>query len=79
MQTKLTLRMDDALISQAKRFARRSGKSVSEIVADLFVLLGDRANEKTSLPPAVRSLRGTLSGRGVHEGDYRKHLLEKYR
>jgi len=37
MQTKLTLRPEDSLIVRAKEHARRSGRSVSQLVADLFV------------------------------------------
>ena len=36
MQTKLTLRLDDWLIRKAKRFSKKTGKSVSKIVADYF-------------------------------------------
>ena len=39
MQTKLTLRLDDELIEEAKSYAARAGKSVSQIVADYFRLL----------------------------------------
>jgi len=34
VNTKLTLRLDDELIRSAKRYAGRSGKSVSRLVAD---------------------------------------------
>lgn len=36
MQTKLTLRLDAALIRQAKAYAERDGRSVSELVASYF-------------------------------------------
>ncbi len=36
MQTKLTLRMDEELIRKAKRFSRKTGRSLSRIVADFF-------------------------------------------
>ena len=39
MQTKLTLRLEDQLIEQAKSYAALAGKSVSQIVADYFKLL----------------------------------------
>jgi predicted HicB family RNase H-like nuclease len=34
MQTKLTLRLEDQLIEQAKSYAAQAGKSVSQIVAE---------------------------------------------
>jgi hypothetical protein len=39
MQTKLTLRLDDALIDRAKRYARRHDQSVSQLVANFFSAL----------------------------------------
>ena len=57
MRTKLTLRLDDELIKSAKQYAKENGKSVSQMVADYFVLLGKKrkANEE-DLPPITRSL-----------------------
>ena len=80
MQTKLTLRLDRELIRRAKSHSRRSGKSVSALVADFFSLLEEqqpRADE--TLTPRVRSLLGILEGRKVSEKDYRRHLEDKYR
>ena len=37
MATKLTLRIYERLIKQAKAYAKQSGKSVSKLVADLFL------------------------------------------
>ena len=39
MQTKLTLRLDEHLIENAKVFAKQSGKSLSQMVADYFFQL----------------------------------------
>jgi hypothetical protein len=79
MQTKLTLRLEDILIQQAKAYARRRGKSLSRLVADYFVLLStDMEPAESPLAPMTRSLRGTLRGTGVDAQDYRKHLEEKY-
>ena len=80
MQTKLTLRLDDDLVRKAKAYARRSGKSVSSLVADFFALLGPRnGREGEELTPAVRSLLGALGEGRVTERDYRRHLEEKHR
>jgi hypothetical protein len=79
VQTKLTLRMDSDLIRRAKGYARRSGKSVSRIVAEYFALLGETAGqERESLPPLVRSLRGAWSGSRVSEEEYHQYLEEKH-
>lgn len=80
MNTKLTLRMDDRLIEKAKRYAERSGKSVSRIVADYFAAIESDTNHPGTVVSArVRSLRGAFKGSTATEDDYRRYLEEKYR
>ena len=80
MQTKLTLRLDSALIRRAKAHARRRGTSVSQLVADYFALLeAPPAPAEPSLPPITRSLYGALAGSALDEEDYHAYLEEKYR
>ena len=81
MQTKLTLRMDEKLVRRAKAYAKREGKSVSQIVADYFSLLRQPSGENGGAAPVLpltQSLRGILRGAEVDEEDYRRHLDEKY-
>ncbi len=79
MNTKLTLRLDQQLIRRAKAHARRTGKSVSRIVADYFSLLGAQPKSgDDDLTPTVRALKGALRGQGVDRTAYRKHLEDKY-
>ena len=75
MHTKLTLRLDEDLIRRAKVFASSNGKSVSQVVADYFALLGREAGD-VPITPAVRSLRGVLWGADVD--DYHGYLEDKY-
>ena len=79
MQAKLTLRLDARLVLRAKRYAKRSGKSVSAVVADYFAALGAPSDEAAALPPKVRSLLGALGSRPVDEADYLHHLETKHR
>jgi hypothetical protein len=79
MQTKLTLRLEDQLIEQAKSYAAQAGKSVSQIVADYFKLLTAPTTGARPSSPVTRSLRGVLRGAKLDEGDYKKYLEEKYR
>ena len=84
MQTKLTLRLEDTLIEQAKAYAGKNGKSVSQLVADYFALLpgGAEAKEKREerpLTPIVQSLYGLLRGSSLDEADYKRYLEEKHR
>jgi hypothetical protein len=79
MQAKLTLRLEGGLIRRAKSFAKRTGKSVSQMVADYFALLEEQPQEPDSqLTPIVRSLKGSLRGANVDAEDYHRHLEEKY-
>jgi len=77
MNTKLTLRLDDRLITSAKRHSAESGRSLSQLVADFFTLIEMEAGE-VEATPRVRSLRGVLAGSGLDKSDYRRHLEEKY-
>lgn len=79
MQTKLTLRLDERLVRRAKSFAKRKGKSVSQVVADyLASLCEEQPQPEIELTPVVRSLKGALGTAHVDREDYHRHLEEKY-
>ena len=77
MQTKLTLRLEDSLIQQAKGYAKEHDKSLSQVVADYFQILTQQT-EKTAISPVTKSLIGVLDSSGIDQKDYKKHLEEKY-
>jgi hypothetical protein len=80
MQTKLTLRLEEQLIEQAKSYAAEAGKSVSQIVAEYFSLLTSRKSTTISpTTPITQSLRGLLREATVYEKDYKSYLEGKYR
>jgi len=79
MNTKLTLRLDDRLIESAKEYSAKTGKSVSKIVSDFFVIIkNEKLNKSSSITPTVQSLKGILKDSKVTENDYKNHLEEKY-
>ena len=79
MQTTLTLQLDEQLVQYAEKYAKRQGKSVSQLVAEYFVLLKTPdENSQEQLPPITQSLRGVLRGSNVDEQDYQQFLKEKY-
>ncbi len=78
MKTKLTLRLEEALVNKAKEEARRRGKSVSGMVAEFFDAFSNRSSQEEALPPITASLAGILKGKKVSQADYKKHLREKY-
>ncbi len=79
MNTKLTLRLDDNLIASAKEYSARTGKSVSKIVSDFFVIIkNEKLKENNSITPTVQSLKGILKDTNVSKSDYKNHLEDKY-
>jgi Family of unknown function (DUF6364) len=83
METKLTLRLDEGLIENAKKEARNRGTSVSQMVADYFLGIQSRNGSSKrpgkGLPPVTASLAGSLKGRNLDRAQYRRHLEKKYR
>jgi len=80
MNAKLTLRLDQKLIEDAKEEAGKRGKSVSQMVAGFFEALSRQPeNAPEKLPPITRSLQGVLKGSELSEADYKRHLEEKFR
>ncbi|MEN8179577.1 MAG: DUF6364 family protein [Pseudomonadota bacterium] len=77
MQTKLTLRLEESLITQAKIYAKKHDKSLSQVVSDYFQILTRKA-EGAETPPITRSLIGVLESSHIEEDDYKRHLEEKY-
>jgi hypothetical protein len=79
MNTKLTLRLDDHLIAAAKEYSAQTGKSVSGIVADLFVIIkNEKLKKNSSISPTVQSLKGILKNSEAAEQEYQDHLEEKH-
>ena len=79
MTTKLTLRVDERLVSRAKREARLRGKSVSQMVSEYFDSLArDSENAGRPLPPVTSSLYGIIDAAEVDEARYRRHVAEKH-
>ncbi len=77
MNTKLTLRVSDMVVAEAKTHAARRGKSVSQMFREFIVSLSAPESEET-LPPTTRSLLGVMKKHRVSESDYKKHLRERY-
>lgn len=77
---KLTLSIDEAVISQAKQYAKANHTSISEMVEIFLANVTDRSCGKKDTP-ILRSVRGLLKGVDLRDyrSDYRKHLSQKYR
>ena len=74
---KLTLSVDDRVVSSAKRYAKLRGVSVSEMVEAYLAAVAEPASPVARPAPIWRSVRGVLRNADINE--YRKHLATKYR
>ena len=75
--SKLTLSVDDDVVSRAKLYARQRGVSISKMVEAYLDTLATPAAKFSANTPILNRLRGSLR-RGDCD-DYRKHLAVKYR
>jgi hypothetical protein len=74
---KLTLSVDNRVVSRAKHYAKRQGVSVSKMVEGYLAAVAEPPSPATDAAPILRSVRGILKNADID--DYRKHLAAKYR
>jgi hypothetical protein len=79
MLADLTLKIDRELIERAEAFSRKTGRSVSDLIAEYLQKLPESSREPAPTTPIVSSLRGVLRESGLTEEDYRRHLEERHR
>ncbi len=75
--SKLTLSVDDSVVSQAKRYAKAHGVSISKMVEAYLAAVAEPKTRGTAETPILRSVRGILKNADVK--DYKRHLAAKYR
>lgn len=75
--SKLTLSVDQNVISRARRYAKQQGVSISAMVEAYLATVAGSASLQTVPAPILRSLRGTLKKGRIE--DYRRHLAAKYK
>ena len=80
MNTKLTLRLNEELINKAKNYAKKEGKSLSQIVSDFFVAISSKKqnSQNIKLKPNTSKLYASLKGSLTSKEDYKKHIENKY-
>ena len=81
MTTKLTLRLDDELIRQAKKTAKNKGVSLSRIVGDYFrslTILEEKVMTESMVLSEISGVLSSGAGTKKPREEYRKHLEEKY-
>lgn len=81
MDTKLTLRLEDNLIKNAKKFAKGKDSSLSKIVSNYFRSILISQKEENIESPVLSEITGVLSSKADSKKlfkNYKKHIEEKY-
>lgn len=60
MTTKLTLTIDDSVISVAKKYAKKKGKSLSGIVENYLMTLTTKERKDETISPRILKLMGSI-------------------
>jgi hypothetical protein len=74
MTTKLTLTIDDSVISVAKKYAKQKGKSLSDIVENYLMSLTSKENKEERISPRILKLMGSIEL--PVNFDYKKELTK---
>lgn len=79
MDSKLTLKLDDAIISQAKKYAKSKNTSLSRLIESYLGKLIE-PKETTQVTAFVKSLSGVIDLPQDFDAkrEYKKHLSKKY-
>ena len=81
MTTKLTLTIDDSVITIAKKYARKNGKSLSDIVENYLMSLTSKESKEEEISSKVLKLMGGI--KLPQDFDYKteltKGLSKKYK
>ena len=76
MNTKLTLTVEQQIIEKAKKYAKRKGRSLSDIVENyLKVITKEKDDSDIEITPIVKSLRGSF--KSPSDIDYKRELSKK--
>jgi hypothetical protein len=82
MATKLTLRLDEGVIRNARRAASARGVSLSEMVSGYFQAACKGKTVKIEATPVLAEISGVLSSKADPKKlfpKYHKHIQEEYR
>jgi len=81
MTTKLTLTIDDSVIIIAKKYAKKNGKSLSDIVENYLMSLTSKESKEDKISSKVLKLMGVikLSQDFDYKTELTKGLSKKYK
>ena len=80
MNSKLTLKLDQATIELAKDYAKVKKISLSKMIENYLKLLTRGSKQEVEISPLVESLSGVIkSGKSDYKKEYVDHLTKKYK
>jgi len=81
MTTKLTLTIDDEVITTAKKYAKNKGKSLSDIVENYLMTLSSGETVEEPISPRILKLMGSiqLPEDVSYEEELTKALTKKFK
>ena len=81
MDTKLTIKLDNDVISRAKRYAQHRKTSLSKMIESYLESITAQKSKNKEISPLVESLSGVihLDNDFDYKNDYSKYLTEKYK
>jgi hypothetical protein len=80
MDTKLTIKLDDDVITRAKRYAKNRKTSLSKMIESYLDTVTKPDSKKIKITPLVKSLSGVikLPVDYDYKTDYADYLTKKY-
>ena len=79
MDSKLTLKLNESVIEQAKQFAKENNISLSRMIENYLTALTENKRAKKKISPLVRSLTGVIKLKNEDSRkDYTDFLSQKY-
>ncbi len=80
MDTKLTIKLNENVISRAKNYAKMRKTSLSKMIENYLDIVSKPESEETEITPLVKSLSGVikLPDNYDYKKDYAEFLTQKY-
>jgi len=80
MDTKLTIKLNDDIITRAKRYSKNRGTSLSKLIESFLDSVTTPDRKENKITPLVKSLSGviTLPDDYDYKKDYADYLTRKY-
>ncbi len=72
MNTKLTLSVDSQVITKAKEYAKKSGRSLSDLIENYLKNITSSENDNFAISPKVKALMGSF--KAPVDFDYKTEL-----